>query len=140
MDNKNKKEYYRSGLVFIIFSVLLALVSAVVGIVTIKKDKEFTPTTATVVSYKIGNDCLFVTAEYVVDDQTYIFKYTASDSFVSPNPLKVGDIIDIKYNPNRPEKAILAGYGVKNIMPMMVICGVMIIFGAIVMIKYRQYK
>ena len=95
-----------------------------------KKDKIFTPITATVVGYDTNSDGLqAVIVEYAVGTTIYREK---SDTY-SNMPKEMGTRIDIKYNPNNPNDIIWVGDSANFILPLtsviFIVCGFLICIG-----------
>ena len=93
-------------------AILFGLAFIVSGIIGIHQDETFLPTKGVIRSMERTyvatnsdeNDTWEVMVEYAVDGQTYV-----SDLGQKKDNFTVGKEIDILYNPNNPEAAVLPG-------------------------------
>ena len=93
-------------------AILFGLAFIVSGIIGIRQDDTFLPTKGVIRSMERtyvatdsnDTDTWEVMVEYAVDGQTYV-----SDLGQKKDDFTVGKEIDILYNPNNPEAAVLPG-------------------------------
>jgi len=115
-------------------AILFGLAFIVSGIIGIRQDDNFLPTKGVIQSMERTyvatdsneSDTWEVMVEYTVDGQTYL-----SDVGSKKDDFTVGKEIDILYNPNNPEAAVLPG---KKIWFIFILVGAIVALAASVLL------
>ena len=135
------------GLVLIGLFVVIGIVLTVYGIVQLKEYNTqmdtYVPTTGIVVNYEkrtsssndINSDTTYaIIVEYTVEGRNY----TVTSSVSSTSPEKIGTEIELRYNPDKPEDAII----VKNSPKMILIIGIAwsVLCGGVFFVEFAKFK
>ena len=115
-------------------AILFGLAFIIAGVIGIRQDDTFLPTKAVIQSMERTyeatdsdeSDTWEVMVEYTVDGQTYL-----SDVGSKKDDFTVGKEIDILYNPNNPEAAVLPG---KKIWFIFILVGAIVALAASVLL------